>query len=51
MGAPPALIANTSWLKDALATQAMTTVPPCTLEPRPDSGLPFERRRTFRQGQ
>jgi hypothetical protein len=50
-GAPPAPITATSWLENAPATHAITTVPPRAPTPRPDIGLPFERWYTFWEGQ
>jgi hypothetical protein len=50
-GAPPTPITATTWLEDAPTTQTMTMVPPWTLTPRPDTGLPLERQHTFREGQ
>jgi hypothetical protein len=50
-GAPPAPITATSWLENAPATHAITTVPLRAPTPRPDIGLPFERWYTFWEGQ
>jgi hypothetical protein len=50
-GAPSAPITTTPSLEDALATWAMTTIPPRTLAPRPDIGLPIERWHTFQEGE
>jgi hypothetical protein len=42
---------TTPWLEYAWVTQAMMTVPPQALVSWPDTGLPFERRHTFWEGQ
>jgi hypothetical protein len=34
-GAPPTPVTTTPWMENGLATQAMTTVPPWTVVPRP----------------
>jgi hypothetical protein len=45
-GVSPTPITATPWMEDALATQAMTLVPPRVAAPRPDTGSPFEQWRT-----
>jgi hypothetical protein len=44
MGASPAPDTTTAWTENTSATQAMTTVPPRTAAPRPNTGLPFKQR-------
>jgi hypothetical protein len=41
-GIPPAPVTTTPWMENASTTQARTMVPPWTVAPRPDTGLPFE---------
>jgi hypothetical protein len=41
-GAPPTPVTTTPWLENALATQAMMTVPPQVSAPRLDTSLPFQ---------
>jgi hypothetical protein len=41
-GAPPTPITTTSWMENAPATQAMTTILPWMAAPQQKTGLPFE---------
>jgi hypothetical protein len=50
-GAPPAPVTTTPWTENAPRTQAMTTAPPRTAGPRPDTGLPFEQSHTLQGSQ
>jgi hypothetical protein len=42
MGAHSTPVTTTPWMENALATQATMTVPPWTVVPQLDTGLPFE---------
>jgi hypothetical protein len=42
VGALPAPVITMPWMESAPPSQAMTTVPPRTVAPRLDTGLPFE---------
>jgi hypothetical protein len=51
MGTPLDPIATTPWPKDAPTPHTMTTIPPWTIMPWPDTWFPPEQWHTFREGQ
>jgi hypothetical protein len=51
MGTPPAPIATTPWLEDALSPQTMVMILPWAVLLRLENGLPLKRWHAFQEGQ